>query len=169
MDIMTAIKTRRSIRYFTEEQIDEKILNTILEAASCAPSAHNKRPWHFVVIREKDELSRISKIEKYHRPIGRAACCIVVCGDKNIQEVHDLLVNDCSAAIENLLLASHGLGLGAVWCGVIPDSNVYKYLIENLQLPVEIAPMGLIALGHPKEEMNAVERLNMSKIHYEKW
>ena len=169
MDILTAIKTRRSIRTYTDRSVDDETLDKILEAAMCAPSANNKRPWHFVVIRDREELVRISEVQRYHKPIGRAACCIVVCGDKSIQGVHDFLLNDCSAATENLLLAAHGSGLGAVWCGVNTGSDVSRYLKEKLPLPASVVPIALIALGYPAEERKAEDRFDASRIHYEKW
>lgn len=169
MDILTAIKTRRSIRFYADQPVDEEVLNKILEAGMYAPSAHNKRPWHFVVIRDREELSRISEIQRYHKPIGRAACCIVVCGDERTQENHDLLLNDCSAATQNILLAAHGLGLGAVWCGVTTGADVTGYLKEKLPLPQGVVPISLISLGYPAEERKAEDRFETSKIHYEKW
>lgn len=169
MDVLTAIKTRRSIRFYTDQPIDEDLLDKVLEAAMYAPSAHNKQPWHLVVIRDREELTRISEVQRYHKPIGRAACCIVVCGDENIQGNHDLLWNDCSAATQNILLAAHGLGLGAVWCGVTTGSDAARYLKERLPLPSGIVPVALIAIGHPAEERTTDDRFDKSKVHYEKW
>ncbi len=169
MDVFSAIKGRRSIRFYTDQPVSDDEINKILEAAMYAPSAHNKRPWHFVVIRNKEELARISKVQKYHRPIGRADCCIVVCGDKSVQTNHDLLLNDCSAATQNILLAAHGLGLGAVWCGVTTGADVAHYLQERLPLTSDIIPIALVALGHPAEERKTDDRFEASKIHYEEW
>jgi nitroreductase len=169
MDILTAIKTRRSIRYYTDQPIADDVLSKLLEAAMYAPSAHNKRPWHFVVIRNREELARISEIQRYHKPIGRAACCIIVCGDESIQANHDLLLNDCSAATQNILLAVHELGLGAVWCGVTTGSDVTGYLKDKLPLPQSVVPISLVALGYPAEERKSDERFETSKIHFEKW
>ena len=169
MDVLQAIQTRRSIRSYTDRPIDEETLKKLLEAAMCAPSANNKKPWHFVVIRDREQLAVISRIQRYHRPIGQAACCIVVCGDESVQETHDFLLSDCSAATQNLLLAAHGLGLGAVWCGVRTGADVSRYLKETLSFPKSVVPIALAAIGYPAEERKAQDRLDPSRIHYEKW
>lgn len=169
VDILTAIRERRSIRKFSGKKVDMKILNTIIEAGFCAPSAKNKRPWHFVIVKDKDALNRLSPDDSNHKPVTEADCCIVVCGDKNIQGMNDFLYEDCSASIQNMLLASHGMGLGTVWCGFHEGTDTYKNLINILQLPVKIVPIAMIALGYPAEKKVSVDRFDLSKVHYEKW
>ncbi|MCX7709462.1 MAG: nitroreductase family protein [Clostridia bacterium] len=169
IDVLSAIRERRSIRKFSDKEIDEKVLNTILEAGLCAPSAKNKRPWHFIVIREKEALNSLSRKDSNHKPIAEAACCIVVCGDKNVQGMNEFLYEDCAASIQNILLASYGLGVGTVWCGLHTGSDSYKFLVEKLQLPVKIVPIAAIALGYPAENRGSEDRFDLVKIHSEKW
>ena len=169
MDVLTAIRTRRSIRRFSKKSIDEKVLNTIMEAGFCAPSAKNKRPWHFILVKDKEMLKRLAGNDSNHKHICEADCCIVICGDKNIQGMNDFILEDCSAAVQNMLLASHGLGVGAVWCGLHTGTSTFKSLIEIFKLPTKIIPIAMVALGYPAEEKGVVERFDISKVHYEKW
>ncbi|SCY55731.1 nitroreductase family protein [Alkaliphilus peptidifermentans] len=169
MDVLTAIRTRRSIRRFSKKSIDEKVLNTIMEAGFCAPSAKNKRPWHFILVKNKEILKRLAGNDSNHKPISEADCCIVICGDKNIQGMNDFILEDCSAAVQNILLASHGVGIGAVWCGLHTGTKDSKSLTEIFELPTKIVPIAIVALGYPEEDKGAVERFDFSKVHYEKW
>jgi len=169
MEVMNAIKTRRSIRRYTEQKISEEILHELLEAGFCAPSAMNYRPYHFVVVQEKEQLQRVSECSVYSKMIESAACCIVVVADTNKQKLKDLWINDCSASIQNILLAAHSLGLGAVWCGVVEDRGIDRKLKEVLLLPDAIQPAGMISIGYPAENREVTDRFEESKVHYEKW
>lgn len=138
MDVIQAIMTRRSIRKFTGEMINEEQLNTLLRAGCNAPSAHNYQPWHFVVVKNQEILSRIADKHPYAKMLPQAGCCIVVCGDDEKQQHKGFLVEDCSAAIQNILLAAHGIGLGAVWCGLYPVTELTGLVSECLGLPGNI-------------------------------
>ena len=169
MDILDAIFTRRSIRKFTGEQISEDNLKLILKAGFYAPSAHNHQPWHFVVIRNDSLLERIANTHPYAKMLPQAGCGIVVCGDLEKEERPGFLVEDCSASIENILLAAHGIGLGAVWCGLYPVSELTEAVIDALDLPTGIIPVGLVAVGSKNEDKEDINRYNKSRIHYEQW
>lgn len=169
LDVLSAISTRRSIREYTEQTITDEQLNTILNAGFCAPSAKNKRPWHFIVIKDKDQLMQLSKTNIYGKMIQHANCCIIVCGDKVLQGINELLIADCSASTQNMLLASHGLGIGAVWCGVIQNSDWAKQIVTQFKLPELITPISVISLGYPKEIKTSENRFDLSKVHNESW
>lgn len=126
-------ETRRSIRRYTGEPVSEEMLHTLLHAGFCAPSAKNCRPWEFVVVRSRDKLKCFSEHAQYQKMAEHAAFAIVVCGDTRRLDHHDLLLNDCSAAVENILLAAHGLGLGAVWCGIV--NELVNFFRQQLSLP----------------------------------
>lgn len=144
MNVLEAIFTRRSIRKFTGKKIEDKEISTIIKAGCYAPSAENKRPWHFVVVRDEKALERISAFHPRARMINQAGCAIVVCGDKELQSQTGFLIEDCSAAIQNMLLAAHGLNLGAVWCGLYPITKFTKPMKVQLNLPINIVPVGLV-------------------------
>jgi nitroreductase len=116
MDVLEAIFTRRSIRKYTGEPVSDQDLETVLRAGCHAPSAHNIQPWEFLIIKDRSAFDSISKALTYAKMLPQADLCIIVCGDKNKQSMTGFLVEDCSAAIQNILLAAHGIGLGAVWC-----------------------------------------------------
>ncbi|WP_313757558.1 nitroreductase family protein [Tissierella sp.] len=169
MEVLQAIMTRRSIRKFTGEVITEEQLDTLLRAGFQAPSAHNTQPWHFIVAKDKELLQKISDFHKYAKMLPNAGCGIIVCGDEEKQGNRGFLVEDCSAAIQNILLAAHGIGLGAVWCGLYDSGNLVESMKEVLELPNNIIPIGMVVVGNKDEERNISERYEESKIHYNKW
>lgn len=169
IDVFTAIKTRKSIRKFSSQPLRDELLDSILYAALCAPTAKNKRPCHFVVIRARPLLSELAQEHTNAAMLESAACAIVVCGDKSIEGTKEFLYADCAAATQNMLLCIHGLGLGGVWCGVPANSAWRKLLIEKLALPPKLEPIAVVAAGWPAEEKESCPRWSAEKIHYEKW
>ena len=169
MTVMDAIFNRRSIRHFTNQEVSQQDIETILHAGFCAPSARRARPWHFVIVRDKDRMMQFSELNPYTKMFAEANFAIAVCGDEEAQKDMDYLYEDCSAAIQNMLLTIHALGLGAVWCGMKRDSEYYHNLANLCLLPEKIVPIGLIAVGYPAEEKVGRDRYEEDKVHYEKW
>lgn len=169
IDVLTAIKTRRSIRRFTSMPVEEDMITTVLCCGMYAPSAKNKRPYHFVVIRDRAILSKLALQNSQASMLEHAPGAILVCGDKNLEGTKEFLYADCAAATQNILLGIHGLGLGGVWCGVAANSNWRKLIIDILELPVKLEPFALIAYGWPHEEKELCNRWDKKKIHYDKW
>ncbi|MBU5425847.1 nitroreductase family protein [Tissierella pigra] len=169
MDVLKAIMTRRSIRRFTGEVITNEQIDTLLRAGFQAPSAHNMQPWHFVVLKNKELLQEVSEFHKYAQMLPNAGCGIVVCGDEEKQPARGFLVEDCAAAIQNILLASHGIGLGAVWCGLYDSSDLVNSMKEVLGLPSNIIPIGMVVVGNKDEEKEPSNNYHDGKIHYDKW
>ena len=169
MDILEAIFTRRSIRNFTGEPITEDQLEIILKAGFYAPSAHNKQPWHFIVVKDKEKIEAISQIHPYAKMAPSAGCIIMVCGDKDIEGQSGFIAEDCSAAIQNILLASHGIGLGAVWCALYPISMLTKNAKKIFNIPNNVIPVGMVVIGHKLRDRNASDRFKVERIHYDEW
>lgn len=169
MDVIDAILTRRSIRKYEEGEVTQEQLHTILKAGCHAPSAHNRQPWHFIVIKDKNQFEKIAQFHTYAKMLYAADICIVVCGDTEKQTMTGFLIEDCSAAIQNMLLAAHGLGLGAVWCGLYPVTQLTGDMRKVLSIPAEIIPVGMIVIGKKGEERIVEDRYDAAKIHYEKW
>ncbi|NLY86114.1 MAG: nitroreductase family protein [Tissierellia bacterium] len=169
MNVLDAIFTRRSIRKFTGEPIKDEDLKLILKAGFQAPSAHNYEPREYVVVRDKQVLDKIADFHQYAKMLPKAGCGIVVCGDTTKQEDMGFLVEDCSASIQNMLLAAHGLGLGAVWCGLYSRQNLVEAMSETLNLPKHIIPIGLVVVGVKAQDKEPIDRYNEEKIHYDKW
>jgi len=169
VNILEVIYTRRSIRSFKKQRLDDDILKLILKAGFQAPSAMNLQPWHFVVVRNEEMLKKIAEKHHYADMLPNTAFCIVVCGDKKIQKKLGFLIEDCSAAIENMLLAAHGLGFGAVWLSMYPIKSRYKPIAKMLNIPSKVIPVGMVALGVKAEEKPFENRYKEEKVHYEKW
>jgi|SRR5690554_7938109 len=169
MERLETIFTRRSIRKFKQGFISDKDLKLILKAGFAAPSAHNRMPWEFIVLKDSKVLESIAENHKYAKMLPKTGRGIVVCGDKEKQNALGFLVADCSAAIENMLLAANALGLGAVWCGIYPKKDLVDIIQKTLNLPNNIIPIGLVVLGIKNEEKAAKNIYDENKIHLNKW
>lgn len=169
MDVLEAIFTRRSVRKFTGEPVSDKDLETILRAGFQGPTAHNLQPWEFIVIKDKSTFEQIAKIHTYAKMLLQAEVCIIVCGNHNKQGTTGFLIEDCSAAIENILITTNGLGLGAVWCGLYPVPHLTKEVSNICLLPDYIIPVGMVVIGHKGEEKKVEDRYDKAKVHYERW
>lgn len=169
MDIFEAILTRRSIRKFKSAPLRELDLEKMLHAAMQAPSAHNAQPWHFIIISQREILNRIAAFHPYAGMLVESPAAIAVCGDLDKESSREYLSLNCSAATENILLAAHGSGLGAVWLGIYPRSERIEKLSKLLNLPRSILPISLVALGYPAEMKPAVNRYNKNLIHVNQW
>ncbi len=169
MDILDAIFTRRSIRKYTGELITDSQLETILKAGFCAPSAHNKQPWHFLVIKDKEKIDKISNLHPYAKMAPSAGCVIIACGDKDIEDQTGFLVEDCSAAMQNILLAAHGIELGAVWCALHPIENITEKINEFFSIPENIIPVGMIVVGNKEKDRKPNDRYIKERIHFDQW
>ncbi|BBD08995.1 nitroreductase family protein [Desulfovibrio ferrophilus] len=169
MDIIEAIHTRRSIRKFTDQPVDEAQVTQLLQAAMSAPSAGNAQPWQFVVIEDRQTLSKIPEFHPYAAMCRQAPLAILVCGDTSLEKYPGYWVQDCSAAVQNILLAVHGLGLGAVWTGIYPDLPRVEGMRNLLGLPEQIQPLALIPIGHPDQPSGKVDRFRPERIHHDRW
>jgi nitroreductase len=162
---------RRSIRLYSSEAVSDAAVQKLLEAAMAAPSAAAKDPWRFVVVRNRKTLTDISVALPNGQMIAGAALGIAICGE--LPAAHDqqlsYMLQDCSAAIENLLLAAHVLGLGACWLGVHPREQRMSALTKLLSLPPSAIPVACIAIGHPAEAKEPRTRFNRDYVHSEKW
>lgn len=169
MDIFEAIFTRRSIRKFMELPVSKDDENLILKAAMLAPSACNEQPWHFVCIRDQSTREQLSHVSPYTHMAADAPLVIIVCGDLSLEKAAGMWVQDCSAAIENLLLAARGKNLGSVWCGIHPEKDRETKTREILGIPENVIPLGMISIGHPAQHFSEAARFNEDRIHREKW
>jgi len=166
MEVKSAILKRRSIRKYLDKEIDDSIVEELLISAMAAPSACNKTPWEFYVVKNKQILEKLEDTA-YFRTL-KSPLKIVVCGNKDLFMTPDdtMWVQDLSAAIENILLTVTDLGLGACWCGVYPREVRMNRTIETLNLPKTIIPMGIVCIGYPDEEKEERTQYDKNKIHY---
>jgi nitroreductase len=169
MDTIEAIMTRRSIRRFTADPVNDQIRKKLLESAMQAPSANNLQPWQFVLIDERDLLNKITRFHPYASMLNHAPLAITVCGDLGIEKNTGYLALNCAAATENILLAAHSIGLGAVWLGIFPREERMSKLKDLLKLPDPIIPVSLVAIGYPAEEKRVENRFRQDWIHINGW
>lgn len=170
--VLDNIMTRTSVRQYTDQQLTEQQVETLLRAAMAAPSAVNKQPWAFLVINDKEKLEAVGGIERSKNMIATAPVAIVVCGDMSQTlngEAAEFWIQDASAATENLLLAAHGMGLGAVWTGFHPGTHRVDTLKQILGLPSHIEPLGIVPVGYPAENPTPKDKWVPEKVHHNVW
>ncbi len=166
---MNPVFSRRSIRKFTPGPLDEEQVRTLLKAGLCAPSARNKQPWHFIAVTERAHLNEIPRYHPYASMVTEASLAILVCGDLDIENDIGYIVQNCSAATENILVTASDLGLGSVWLGVYPKEDRMQGMKILFRLPDHIVPVSLIAIGHPAEHKPTKSDYDWTKVRYNRW
>jgi len=169
MDTLEALMSRRSVRDFTDQPVTDAQLEVVLRAAMAAPSATNEQPWRFVVVRDPQRIARLALAKVLARPLKTAPAAIVVCADRTAAKTPGFWVIDCSAAIQNALLAAHATGLGAVWMGVHPITPFVAGVRRIIGAPRHVVPHSIIAIGHPAQTPPPIDRYRPEWIHEETW
>ncbi len=162
---------RRSIRKFQSDPVPQEWIEIMLKAAMAAPSAMNNQPWEFVVITDPDVLEKIRQTLIFGRQ--KTPLAIAICGNKlkskNKLSATEFWIQDCSAAVENLLLAATALGLGGVWLGVHPV-KLFSHAIANvLGLPRHIAPLAVVYLGYPAEQKEPHTKYQEKNVYWQRY
>ena len=166
-DFLDVFYRRRSIRKFTEESVSREDLINLLKAGMSGPSGMNAQPWEFVVITEKDILTKFRKNLMFAKMTAPAVICVL--GSKRMQTNRagdKFWVQDCSAATENILLAATAMGLGAVWIGIHPVHLFERQVKSILNLPAGVTPLNLIMVGHPAEEKESRTQYDAKRVHW---
>lgn len=166
MDVKEAILKRRSTRDFLEQEISDDLINELLESAMAAPSACNKRPWEFYVIKNKEIQAKLRKVSRYSD--YQSSLIIVVAADTKrslSKRPNDFWIQDCSAAIENMLLTATSLRIGSCWCGLFPMVTPQKRVQSILELTDNIIPLALIHFGYPKVEVPPRTQYEEKYVH----
>jgi nitroreductase len=169
-EIIDFIFKRRSIRSFTGQPIDRQTLISLLQAAMAAPSAVNSQPWEFVVVTETAVLDLLRARILYGQYNAQAV--IAVCGSPHVAKNNagrTYWIQDCSAALENILIAAAGLDLGSVWVGVYPEEDKIKAVRQVLNIPDTVIPLGLVYLGHPAETQPPHTKYDEQKVHWQQY
>lgn len=187
MDLLTALRTRRSIRRYLDRPVPPEVIDQLLEAATRAPSSHNSQPWRFAVITTSnvkvqladrmgerlraDRLRTADRVEQIDRDVARsheritsAPAIVIVCLSINSNDPHERLmaIQSVAASIQNLLLAAHEVGLGACWMAAplyCPD-----VIRDVLQLPDDWDAQALITIGYPADEGKPRGRIDFREI-----
>lgn len=168
-DALAFIQKRRSIRRFADEPVSDEQVDSLLRAAMAAPSAGNQQPWAFVVIRDRERLDQVHDFHPYAGPLRTAALAILVCGDMTRQKHVGYWVQDCSAAVENLLLAAPHMGLATCWLGVHPRPEREAGCRALCSVPDDLVPFALIAVGVPAEQKGPADYYDPERVHQETW
>ncbi len=166
--VLDNILARTSIRSYQDRPVEQEKIEKLLRAGMAAPSAVDKRPWHFVVVTDRQVLDGLAQANPNAGMAARAPLAIVVCGDKTraLTRVPDYWVQDASAATENILLAAHGMGLGAVWTGTYPVTDRVEKVTAVLNLPEHIVPFCTIVIGYPEKYQAPKDKWNEANISY---
>ena len=165
------IMTRTSIRQYKDQPVEDEKIDIMLKAAMAAPTAVNLQPWHFIVITDKETIGVLSGRQPTNAPL-----LIAVCGDTDKTtmpdgngKLPDFWIQDVSAATENLLLAAHALGLGAVWTGCYPAMERVAEVANVLNCPNNIVPVVLVRIGYPDESPEPKDKFKQENISYNKF
>ena len=167
MEVFKAIKGRRSIRAFKEQNVSEETIKKLIESATWAPSAGNIQPWEFIIVKERETKRRLSEAALNQEFLEEAPVLIIVCANeiKSSQRYGTrgttlYCIQDTAAAIQNIHLAAFSLGLGTCWVGAFDESQAR----EILHVPEGIRPVAMIPVGYPNEKPTPRRRQSMSEI-----
>jgi nitroreductase len=163
---MSVTIKRMSVRHYTKDKVTKEQIKQLLQAGMQAPSANNQQPWEFIVVEDRDTLTRLSKASRGAWMLEDAPLAIIVVLQDGGKSPH-MKPQDCAAAVENILLEAVELGLGAVWIGVYPLEERMTYINQALHITRGTA-FAQIAIGHPKEHKDVQVRYDESRVHYER-
>ena len=166
---LECIMTRTSVREYQNRPVGRDTVEILLRAAMAAPTAVNKQPWTFVVVDEREVLDSLTAYLPYARMLAHAPLAIVTCGDmtRAIEgDAREMWVQDVSAATENLLLAAHAVGLGAVWTGVYPIDERVEGVRKALALPDNLVPLAVVPVGYPAKDSEPKDKWDVGKVMF---
>jgi len=171
MDAITTILTRRSIRNYTPRPVPEDLVKLLVTAGMSAPSAFNERSSEFVVIKERKILDEIYRLNPKSLQVKKATVAIVVCGnqEKERDPGKGYWQLDGAVAAENILLAAHAVGLGAVWTAIYPYPERMAAVQKLLNLPEKVIPLTIIPFGYPAEQKPRENRYDPARVHDNRW
>lgn len=165
MDLMEAIKTRRSVRRYKPTPVPEELLKTVLNAARLAPSANNAQPWRIIVVTDEDLKLKLVSSAHGQKFIAQAPLVLVACGlpDEAFQTVGGYMsshVIDVSIAVDHITLAAHAVGLGTCWVAWFKEDKVR----EALGIPEDVRVVAMTPLGYPDETPDRPPRKNLEEL-----
>lgn len=169
MEALQAILTRRSIRKFKPGLVSEETIRKVLGCGFAAPSAKNKKPVSYILIRNRNILRELGRMHTYTGMVEGSAFSILVCADQSLEDRRQFIDQDGAASCENMLVGANALGLGAVWCGV-PEKGEREDAIRSIcKLPAGIVPVALLAFGLPDEAKETPDRFDPSRVKEDTW
>ena len=157
---------RRSIRRYEDRPVEPEKLTELLRAAMNAPTARNTQGWRFLVLRDRSTLRDMTALSPHTGMMASAGAAILVLADREANPLEGYLLQDCAAAIENLLIEAVHQGLGACWCAVAPKPERIEGFSRYFHLGDDLLPVGIIALGWPAEERPRVDQYDPAKVTF---
>ena len=170
LDLIEAIRTRRSIRRFKQTNIPDSLIHSLINSARHAPSGHNTQPWEFIIVKDKRVKEQLAKTHEWSRFVDDAPVCITVLA--NEKQAPSYFEIDAACATQNLLLAAHGLGLGACWIAVydLQNPNFEKHVRNVLNVPPHIRVIAMVPIGYPDEKATPRRHREIDEIiHFDKY
>lgn len=169
MEILNGILTRRSVRRYADKEITREQAEDIIKYGMYAPSAKNKQPWHFILLNDKNIFKKILEFQPHTKMLEQAQWGIVVCGDEQLANTPEYWPVDCAAVTQNILLAAHGMGFGAVWLGIYPRPERVSAMKGLLNLPPHIHAFSIVSVGYPDQQLAQPDRFQPNRIHLNGW
>lgn len=173
METLKAIRERISVRQYSDKEIGEAELQSILEAGMSGPTAVNARPWSFLVVRDPETLNKMADTNgRAAEPLRKAKLGILICGDleRAFQKAPEYWVIDGSIAAQNMILAAHDMGIGSVWLGTWPQQEKVEGQAKLFNLPKTQIPHSIIAFGYPADPSTKEKLIyEADRVHFDKW
>ena len=166
---MDIVLTEMNIGSYSDQAVCPELVRKLLQAAMAASSAGDQRPWHFVVVEDRETRERMADIHPFAHMLPQAPVAILVCGDPTLQKHAGLWVQDCAAATENILIEARALSLGAVWLRIYPSEGRVQNFRKLLDVPPHVIPFALIPVGYPAEKSEPKCRYDELRVHFDRW
>lgn len=167
--MLKEINDRKSVRKYLDKEVTKEQIKLLIEAGSKAPSAHNRQPWEFIVVTDKELLLKVTEFHKYTQMLKQASLAILVLGNKDICNVDEFIYYDCSAVTQNILLQATHMNLGSCWCALAPSEVIVEGTKKLFNLPDNIIPVSLIAIGYEDGNKPNVDKHLEGKVFYNKY
>jgi nitroreductase len=165
LDVMEAVRTRRSIRRYQRRPVPEDVLRQVLNSARLAPSANNSQPWRIVVVRDDETKAKLATASHGQKFMATAPLVLVACGvpDEAFEFAGGYMsshVIDVSIALDHLTLAAHSLGLGTCWIAWFDEDKVRRLL----GIPEDVRVVAMTPVGYPDEAPERTPRRNLEEL-----
>ncbi len=168
---MNSIFTRRSVRKFSDKDVEQTKIVELLKAGMQAPSSMNQQSWEFIVIKDNDTKTKLSDFKQGGKLVELCNTAIIILGNESIMKAPVMWQQDLGCCAQNIMLEAVNQGLGSVWLGCAPHEDRMNHIINQFNLPSNVKPYCVLAVGYPLEEdaNKFVDRFDESKIHFEKY
>lgn len=169
-DVLDLILSRRSVRKYQDKAVSREILTDLLKAAMAAPSACNNQPWEFVAVDDPQIMQEL-RSNLSHGPYNAPAAIAVLYNDKigNNPRCNSFWEQDLSAAVENILIAAAGMGLGSVWLGTHPKVDTILKVQHILKIPSDVIPLAILYVGYPETQPEPNTKYIETRVHWNQY